>query len=241
MLEKFLSICNFPKVLFSHATFHEYLSGIFINCITDLGAKMVLLNIGTIRKAARELVLDEVTITLKGSLIWRVSLKKPDPNDPALQQKIRELIEKMNPSKFDPANFLDLDVDALDLSRPDLIMTELYQLKYPVYITLLGIEESPFYNQAEYLCMSDAPPSKFTKYNHELAYPDELANRNRLLRIDRQLQNYAHKGLRWYKDGEFWRKKEMSYVVNYSFCEYMGQPARIGITKHEEELRKFVD
>ena len=241
MLEKFLSICHFPTVISSHVIFREYLSGIFINCITDLGATMVLLKIGKIRKAARELVLDEVTIALKGEVIWKVSLKKPDPQDPAIQKQIRELKAKMNPANFDPANFLDIDIDALDLSRPDSIMTELQNLKYPAYITLLGIEESPFSNKAEILQMSEAPPSKFLTYSQELIYPEELETRNRFLHQDRQLKDYSFKGMRWYKDGEDWRKKEVSFIVDFALCEFWGRPARIGITKHEEDLRKFVD
>ncbi|MBP0017002.1 MAG: hypothetical protein J7647_05510 [Cyanobacteria bacterium SBLK] len=55
------------------------------------------------------------------------------------------------------------------------------------------------------------------------------------------MKDYAYKGLRWYWDGEIWRKKEMSVVADYSLCEYFQQPARIGIVKTEEELRRFAD
>ena len=75
-------------------------------------------------------------------------------------------------------------------------MTELYNLKYPAFITLLWFEESPFVNKAEVLRMSDVPFSKFLTYSQDLTYPEELERRNDLLFENGRLKDYADKATR---------------------------------------------
>ena len=142
---------------------------------------------------------------------------------------------------IDPEDFFDIDIDALDLFRPDLIMTELYNLKYPAFITLLLFEESPFVNKAEVLRMPDVPFSKFLTYSQDLIDPEELEKRNDLLFENGHLKDYTFKAKRWYKEGDTLLKKEVSFVVDFSLCIFWQQLARIGITKHEEDLGKLVD
>lgn len=232
MLQKFITLCKLPESIVKELAFFPYESGIILNSTDAFVARWLARNSHAIERAMKELGIYHVTITVRGQTYWPISIEK----DSALTIK-----HEVTAMPINIENLINIDLDSLDLSRPNLIMTELYHLKYPAYITLLGIEESPFYNLADSLKMPEAPPSKFVKYTQELVYPEELENRNRLLGADGRLKEYSYKALRWYKQEELWRKKEMSFVVDFSLCEYMGQPARIGITKHEEELSKFVD
>jgi hypothetical protein len=232
MLQEFIRLCNLPESLVKNLAFFPYKSGIILNSTDAFSARWLARNSYAIERAMKELGIYHVTIAVRGKTYWPISIDKD------FTLKIKNEVAAM---PLNTEDLIDIDVDSLDLSRPNLILTELFNLKYPAYITLLGIEESPFYNYADFLKMPESLPSKFVKYTQELVYPEELANRNRLLRADGQIKEYTYKAMRWYKDEEFWRKKEMSFVVNFSLCEYMGQPARIGITKQEEELRKFVD
>ncbi|MBP0021426.1 MAG: hypothetical protein J7647_28210 [Cyanobacteria bacterium SBLK] len=232
MLQKFITLCKLPDSIVKELAFFPYESGMILNSTDAFVARWLARNSHAIEEAMKELGIYHVTITVRGKTYWPISIDK----DSAL--KIKNEVAAM---PINIENLIDVDLDSLDLSRPDLIMTELQNLRYPAYITLLGIEESPFSNNAEILRMSEAPPSKFLKYSQELIYPDELEQRNRLLRQDGQLKDYSFKGMRWYKDGEDWRKKEMTFVVDFVICEFWGKPARLGITKHEEESRKFVD
>ena len=232
MLQKFIKLSRLPQSIVKKVAFFPYESGIILNSIDKFTARWLVRNIHAIKKAMKELGIYNVTIAIRGQTYWPISIDK----DPTLKMKY-----EVSAMAINTEDLIDLDLDSLDLSRPDLILTELYQLKYPVYITCLGREETVFYNQADVLQMPDIPLSKLVNATQALTYPDELANRNRLLRSDGHLQDYIFKGMRWYNDGENLLRKEMSFVANYSLCEYMGQPARLGIFKHEEELRKFVD
>ncbi|MBP0021428.1 MAG: hypothetical protein J7647_28220 [Cyanobacteria bacterium SBLK] len=232
MLQKFITLCKLPESIVKELAFFPYQSGIILNSTDAFVARWLARNSHAIEEAMKELGIYHVTITVRGKTYWPISIDK----DPILGIKNEVATMPINVK-----DLIDIDLDSLDLSHPDFILTELNRLKYPAFITFLNSEETCFYNIADALRMPDAPPSKFVTFSQELIYPNELENRNRLLRMDGQLKDYAYKGMRLYKDEGLWRKREMSFVSDFSLCEFRNCSARIGITKHEEELSKFVD
>ncbi|MBP0018709.1 MAG: hypothetical protein J7647_14330 [Cyanobacteria bacterium SBLK] len=116
-----------------------------------------------------------------------------------------------------------------------------YESEHPVYIIAMQDQSILFANPAALLANQKMPQEFIGKDLSPLTYPDELESRDRLLRLDGKLTNYEFKAMNYYKDGLFWRRKEMNFVSDIKKVEFLGVEARLGIDLMMEETRRFVD
>ncbi|MEM9543749.1 MAG: hypothetical protein AAGA60_30220 [Cyanobacteria bacterium P01_E01_bin.42] len=171
-----------------------------------------------------ELLIPSIIVKLNGGFFWKESLS----NCPNTFESMTSTLQ-----------LSDAEMDNLDLSHPDQILNTLYSLESPVYITGMDEEQTLFYNPAVQQALSHASDERIRNCSLALNYPDELRHRNDLIKKDKNIPNYEFKALRWVKDGEIWRRREMEFVSNFAFCEYLGIPARVCIHKNATPLTKI--
>ncbi|MBP0020467.1 MAG: hypothetical protein J7647_23300 [Cyanobacteria bacterium SBLK] len=127
------------------------------------------------------------------------------------------------------------------MNTEEIDLNALYRSEYPVYIIAMGSEKVLFANLP---ALSEQEKSASDFLGSEVAplhYPDEFEQRKRLLRLDGQVMNYEHKGMCWYQDGMFWRRREVRFVTDQKIVHFGDIECRLCIDYVTEETRRFVD
>ncbi|MBP0017437.1 MAG: hypothetical protein J7647_07755 [Cyanobacteria bacterium SBLK] len=127
------------------------------------------------------------------------------------------------------------------LNVPKIDINELFNTPDPVYMVALENEQVIWANPVG-VSANQKTFQDFIGDNVScLAYPDELAERKRLLRKHGKLKNYECKLLRWHHDEEKWRRKEVEIVTDIQKIDFWGTECRLGIELIVEETNRFID
>ncbi|MBP0017436.1 MAG: hypothetical protein J7647_07750 [Cyanobacteria bacterium SBLK] len=127
------------------------------------------------------------------------------------------------------------------LNDQDVDINGLFNTPDPVYMIAMESEQLIWANPAAV----SANQKTFQDFIGDnvacLNYPDELAERKRLLRKDGQLINYECNLMHWYNDEEKWRRKEVEIVVDIQKIDFWGTECRLGVELMVEETNRFID
>lgn len=225
IISQFVELCRIPSAHLKriNTSFSEE-NQLILDCLSDLTISWLIRNRALIILAMQELLLSSIVVKSNNIVYWQTSLECP-----------------VEPRKMTQSTRLsEAEIDNLDLSQPSQILHVLYELEHPVYIVDMEEEKGLFYNPVVQTVLSNASDERIRSCPLALNYPDELKHRNDLIKKDKNIPDYEYKALRWVKDGSLWRRREMEFVSNFAFGEYLGKPARISILKRAMPLSKVI-
>ena len=127
------------------------------------------------------------------------------------------------------------------LNDQDVDINRLFNTPDPVYMIAMQSEQLIWANPAA----ASINQKTFQDFIGDdmacLNYPDELAERKRLLRKDGQLINYECNLMHWRNDEGKWRRKEVEIVVDIQKIDFWGTECRLAVELMVEETNRFID